>query len=83
MLVAAGLASVQVPIGGMIAASDRMWTGFVLNLGWSVALVGATYLLVERGSFGLACAQALAYGVQAAGAFAFARGALRGAVREV
>ena len=30
----AGLLAVQMPVGDLIAASDRMWVGFSMNLGW-------------------------------------------------
>jgi O-antigen/teichoic acid export membrane protein len=77
MLLAASAAAIQIPVGVTIAASNRMWTGFLLNLGWSTVLLSTTWALVGWGSFGVATAQLLAYTAQGIGAYAVARGVLR------
>ncbi|OGV60047.1 MAG: hypothetical protein A2283_19755 [Lentisphaerae bacterium RIFOXYA12_FULL_48_11] len=68
----AGLLSVQSPVGHIIAASGRMWVGMIMNLGWGLAFLGFTFLLVRHGSFGLASARLLAYLLHAIWTFAFA-----------
>ena len=77
MLLAAAAAAVQIPIGVIIAASNRMWTGFLLNLGWSTVLLTSTWWLVHWGSLGVATGQLLAYTAQGLGAFAIAERLIR------
>jgi len=49
-------------IGNAIASSGNMWFGFLFNLMWGVAYVGAAYFLVPKyGAFGLALANAAVY----------------------
>jgi len=78
MLLVACAASIQIPVGVTIAASSRMWTGFLLNLGWSAVLLSATWVLVQWGAFGVALAQLLAYTAQGLGAYAVAGHVVRG-----
>jgi O-antigen/teichoic acid export membrane protein len=78
MLLTACAAAIQIPVGVTIAASNRMWTGFLLNLGWSTVLLSATWALVRWGSFGVAMAQLLAFTAQGIGAYAIAGHVLRG-----
>ena len=77
MLLAGAVAAVQMPIGVIIAASNRMWTGFLLNLGWSTVLLTATWWLVQWGSFGVAVGQLLAYTAQGLAAAAIAGHVMR------
>jgi O-antigen/teichoic acid export membrane protein len=70
-LATAGVVAVQLPVGLMIAASGRMWIGFVLNLGWAVVFLLSMWLLLDWGSLGLASAQLLAYVAQGLCAFAY------------
>jgi len=72
VLITAGLLAVQTPVGQIIAASGRMWTGFAMNLGWAVVFVVGTVLLIHRGSFGLATARAIGYVVHGTWTLAFA-----------
>jgi O-antigen/teichoic acid export membrane protein len=72
MLMAAAVTAVQIPIGVIIAASNRMWVGFLLNLGWSAVLLTSTWWLVQWGSLGVAVGQLLAYTAQGLCAFALA-----------
>jgi O-antigen/teichoic acid export membrane protein len=63
VLITAGLLSVELPVGQLIAASGHMWLGFVSNIGWGVVFVGTTALFLkwDWGSFGLASARLVAY----------------------
>ncbi len=72
ILATAGLLAVQTPVGNIIAASGRMWLGFIMNSGWAIIFVGMTYVLITRGSLGLASARLIAYIVHAAWTFGFA-----------
>jgi O-antigen/teichoic acid export membrane protein len=71
VVLTAALLAVQVPAAQVIAASGRMWTGFLMNLGWALSFIGWTLLLIDRGSFGLASARGLAYGIHALWTFGF------------
>ncbi|MEO7863560.1 MAG: oligosaccharide flippase family protein [Nitrospirales bacterium] len=56
--------AVQVPVGNMIAASNRMWLGLCMNLMCALVFLVMTWLLKEWGSLGLASARFLAYTAQ-------------------
>lgn len=56
--------AVQVPAGNMLAASNRMWLGFSMNVLWAAVFLVATWLLVQWGAFGLASARLIAYTAQ-------------------
>lgn len=71
VLLTAGLVAVQTPAGQVLAASGRMWLGSAMNFGWAILFIVATYLLVPRGSFGLAAARLLAYVLHSLWVFAF------------
>jgi len=73
VLFTSGLLAVQLPVGQVIVASGRMWTGFLMNLGWSIVFVLGTMALLDDGAFGLAVARGLAYIVHAVWTFGFAR----------
>jgi O-antigen/teichoic acid export membrane protein len=62
-------------IGQGIASEGRMWAGFSLNAIWGAALVTATWLWRDRGAYGLASANVLAYGIHliTIGAYLFSR----------
>ena len=72
VLITAGLLAVQTPVGQIIAASGRMWIGFAMNMGWAVAFIVSTLLLVNLGSLGLASARMLSYIIHATWTFGFA-----------
>ncbi|KYH32830.1 oligosaccharide flippase family protein [Neomoorella mulderi] len=58
--------------GALIAASGKMWLGFLMNLGWALVLISFTYVFVNPfGAIGLATAYLLAYSVHAVWALAF------------
>lgn len=61
VLITAGLVAVQVPVGQIIAASGRMWTGFGMNLGWALVFIFSTHVFVGSGAFGLASARCISY----------------------
>lgn len=56
--------AVQVPVGNMIAASNRMWLGFGMNLLCAVVFLVMTWFLLEWGALGVASARFLAYTAQ-------------------
>jgi O-antigen/teichoic acid export membrane protein len=78
----AGLLAVQTPVGQIIAASGRMWIGFVMNAGWALSFVLTTLMFVNRGAIGLASSRGVAYVVHAAWTFGFAAWLLRQGRRE-
>ena len=71
-LLTAGLLAGQTPVGRIIAASGRMWTGFAMNLGWGLSFIACTVLLLDLGSLGLASARAIGYVLHATWTSAFA-----------
>lgn len=76
-VVTAGLLALQVPVGQVLVAGGRIWTGFFMNLGWAAALYGFTYLLIGRGATGLAAARLIAYLFHAIWTFGYASVLLR------
>jgi len=76
------LQALQMPIGQLITASGRMWLGAGLNLGWSLAFIAATWLLVGRGmgAVGLALGYVLSYLLHSAWTGWFGLRLLRGPV---
>lgn len=65
VLVTAGVVALTNPVGYVLAASDRLWLGFLMNSGWAAVLLGATLLLVRWGALGVASARLVAYLVHA------------------
>lgn len=68
----AALLAVMQPVGNLIAASGRMWTGFFMNTGWGIVLLLGSYLMVRWGAEGLAGARLVAYAAHAIWTFGFA-----------
>ncbi|MCX5636183.1 MAG: oligosaccharide flippase family protein [Planctomycetota bacterium] len=60
MLIAANVLALQQPACQVIAASGKMWGGFVICLLWGIVLVSTTALLVGRGALGVASARLFA-----------------------
>jgi hypothetical protein len=60
------------PVAQIIAASGRMWTGLLMNIGWGVVFLLGTLLLLDRGSLGVAAARALGYVAHSTWTFGFA-----------
>lgn len=71
-LVTCAIVAVQMPAGNMIAASDRMWLGFGMNMLWAIVFVVMTWLCVQWGAIGLAAARLTAYAAQGIWACLFA-----------
>lgn len=70
-LATAGALAVQQPITLIISASGRMWSGFLLNLGWGGVFLVTTWMLLGWGALGLASAQLIASVAQGLCAFAY------------
>lgn len=71
-LLAAGLFSIQLPVGTVIQAAGKMWIGALMNLGWALAFLTGTFLMARNGSMGLSLARAAAYVLHAVWTFSFA-----------
>lgn len=61
VLVTAGVVAVTNPVGYVLAASDRLWLGFLMNSGWATVFLGATLLLAHWGALGVASARLIGY----------------------
>jgi len=61
VLLTTGMHAVQSPIGQIIAASGKMWIGFLMNSGWAIIYLTCTYCMVHWGALGLATAKTTAY----------------------
>ena len=59
--ITAFLVSIQNSVGQFIAASNVMWIGFLMNLGWALFFLIITLAIVDWGSLGLATARGIAY----------------------
>src|SRR5579859_6868487 len=68
----AAIMALIAPVGGVIAASGKMWIGFVMNSGWAAVFITFTVLLAPRGSIGLASSRLIAYAFHAAWTLGFA-----------
>lgn len=60
-LLTACIVAVQTPVGVVLMASGRLWTGFLMNAGWAVAFIGAAMLFSPWGALGLGAARLSAY----------------------
>jgi O-antigen/teichoic acid export membrane protein len=65
VLLTAGVVAATNPVGYILTAADRLWLGFIMNAGWAVVLLAATYALVKFGALGVASARLFAYAVHA------------------
>lgn len=72
VLVTAGLLAVQTPVGQVIAASGKMWLGFLMNVGWAAVTILATVLLLRKGALGLAIGQLVGYSIHGIWTMVFA-----------
>jgi O-antigen/teichoic acid export membrane protein len=62
LMVATFLNVVNSAVGSALTGAGRMWTGTLMNLGWAVALVASSLVLVPRlGGLGLAAAYLVSY----------------------
>lgn len=69
--------AIQLPVGSVIAASRKMWIGFIMNLGWGITYILTTLLLANHGAFGLATARLSAYSLHAVWSLLYAISLLR------
>ena len=72
VLLTAGIFAIETPVGDIIAASGRMWTGCAMNAGWALVFIAATFALIPWGALGLATGRCVAYAVHAIWTFWFA-----------
>lgn len=72
VLITAGIVAIINPVGYVLAASERLWLGFLMNTGWAAVFLGATVLLVGWGSLGIATARLVGYAVHFGWTLAFA-----------
>ncbi|HSA32428.1 MAG TPA: oligosaccharide flippase family protein [bacterium] len=68
----AGLLAVMQPVGNLIAASGKMWMGFIMNTGWGAFLLLGSWLMVRWGAEGLAGARLIAYLAHSVWVFGYA-----------
>jgi len=61
MFVAAVAASPQGILGNYLAAENRFWLRFRINILWAVCYLAAAYVCVSKGAVGLAMAMIIAY----------------------
>jgi O-antigen/teichoic acid export membrane protein len=78
VLVTAAVVAVLNPVGSVLAASNRLWTGFLMNSGWAAVFLAATLAFVGAGALGVASARLLAYLVHAVWTVWFAARFVRG-----
>ena len=71
-LLTAAVIALQGPAAQAVVAAGRMWFLFAMYLGWGVAFLGGTLLLVPSGSLGLAEARLAAYVLSSIAVFLFA-----------
>ena len=79
----AAVLAVQLPVGDVISASGKMWTGLAMNTGWALVTITCTWFLVRWGSLGLAAARLIAYLIHATWTCAFALRIIRHAQNDV
>jgi len=70
-LLTAGILSILSPVGDVIAASGRIWTGFVMNIGWASIFILISWLLLDFGALGLSISRGISYTVHASWTFMF------------
>ena len=66
------IVSVQLPVGNLIAACDRMWLGFGMNLVWAITFLISAWLLLSWGALGLVSARLIGYCAQCVWALGYA-----------
>jgi O-antigen/teichoic acid export membrane protein len=71
LFLTAAIAAPQGALGNYLAAEERMWTRFCINLVWAAALIVAALLLIERGAVGVALASLTAYVLRTALTYAY------------
>jgi O-antigen/teichoic acid export membrane protein len=72
VLITTGIVSIQMPVGQIFAAANRMWLGFFMNLGWGISYIVFSFILIDLGALGLALAKGIAYALHTGWTFGFA-----------
>lgn len=65
VLITAGILSLVVIVGELMAACGDMWLGLFLNVAFGLLFIGLNATLLKWGAFGLATSRLFAYGVYA------------------
>ncbi|WP_169828986.1 oligosaccharide flippase family protein [Chromobacterium amazonense] len=53
--------AISIPVAQALAAQEKMWIGFIMNLGWAIAYISLSFLMVHHGATGIMFAMAIAY----------------------
>jgi O-antigen/teichoic acid export membrane protein len=73
LFLTAAIAAPYGALGNYLAAEERMWTRFHINLLWAAVLLAGAALLIEHGALGVALATLMAYAVRTALTYAYLR----------
>jgi O-antigen/teichoic acid export membrane protein len=65
VLITAGILSLVVIVGELMAACGDMWLGLLLNVAFGGIFLGLNAILLKWGAFGLAASRLIAYGIYA------------------
>jgi O-antigen/teichoic acid export membrane protein len=65
VLVTAGILSLVVIVGELMAACGDMWLGFLLNIVFGILFLGLNVILLKHGALGLASSRLIAYAIYA------------------
>ena len=77
LFLTAAVAAPYGALGNYLAAEERMWTRFHINLMWAAVLIVAALLLIEHGALGVALATLIAYAARTALIYAYLRRLIR------
>ncbi|MFH1612138.1 MAG: oligosaccharide flippase family protein [bacterium] len=61
VLFTSALVAIHSPCADLITASGSLWSGLVINLGWSLIFIGLTIFLIKFGGMGLVTSRFIAY----------------------
>jgi O-antigen/teichoic acid export membrane protein len=65
VLITAGILSLTVIVGELMAACGDMWLGLLINVVFGVLFLGLNAFLIKHGAFGLASSRLIAYAIYA------------------
>jgi O-antigen/teichoic acid export membrane protein len=80
VLVTAGALALEMPVSDLLVSHARMWTGFLMNLGWALAFIAAAFIWRSWGAAGLAGARLLAYALHGIWTIGVGRALQRGMI---
>lgn len=83
VLITAGIVGATNPVGNVLAASGKLWLGFLMNAGWAVLWLSGTALLIHWGALGVLWARFIAYIIHTGWTLWFAARFLRSGVQTV